>query len=288
MSQNIFITGTNSGFGRRIALSLARSGHQVFATMRDTAGRNAEAAKSLTEEGAGRVTVLELSMTDDASIQKAAAAALDKAGHIDVLVNNAGFSVLGLNETLTSEQLLHQYNVNVVGPHRVMRALLPSMRGQGKGLIIQISSGAGRCVFPIMGAYCSSKHALEALSESYRYELKGTGVEVVIVQPGGYATDFAKNVIIGAEQDRAAAYGPMANALQGMQQALENFTGPNGANPQAVVDVVARLVDTPAGARPPRVVIDPQFAPLTEAVNQAHAGVQRELLQALGMGGLAD
>lgn len=289
MSQNILVTGTNSGFGRLTTLTLAQKGHKVFATMRDVAGRNASVAAALEKEGGGNVHVVEMALTDDASVNAGARVALEKAGHIDVLVNNAGYSTMGLEETLTSEQLLEQYNVNVVGPHRVMRAVLPSMRARGKGLVVQISSGLGRYIFPFMGAYGSSKFALEALSEAYRYELKPIGIEVCIVQPGAFPTDIGKNSIVGKEQERAAGYGPMANGLEMMGKNLAAMlSGPSAPNPQDVADAVAGLVETPAGSRPARVVVDVHSGPMTETLNKAHAEIQKSLLDAFGMGMLAD
>jgi NAD(P)-dependent dehydrogenase (short-subunit alcohol dehydrogenase family) len=289
MSQNVFVTGTNSGFGRLITLTSARKGHTVFATMRDIEGRNAEAAKALAAEGGGKVTVLEMSATDEASVNKAVETALAKAGHIDVLVNNAGYSTLGLQETLTPEQLLHQFDVNVVGPHRVLRAVLPSMRARGKGFVVQLSSAVSRILFPVMGAYCSSKFALDALSEAYRYELKPTGVEVSIVQPGGFQTDFAKNIIAGKDAERAQGYGPMANGLEMMMKAFEQmFSGPNVPSPQLVADAIDALIDMPAGTRPAHLVVDPMMGPVIEALNKAHADTQKQVLAGIGMGMLAD
>jgi NAD(P)-dependent dehydrogenase (short-subunit alcohol dehydrogenase family) len=289
MSQNIFVTGTNSGFGRLITLTLARKGHQVFATMRDIEGRNAAAAKALADEGVGKVTVLEMEASNDASVEKAVSAALAKAGHIDVLVNNAGYSTLGLNETLTPDQLLHQYDVNVVGPHRVMRAVLPSMRARGKGLVVQISSTVGRVVFPIMGAYCSSKFAFESLSEAYRYELKPTGVEVTMVQPGAFPTEFTQKLIVGKDAERAQGYGPMANGVEMMMKTFEQMlSGPNVPSPQLVADAIDALVDMPAGSRPARVSVDPGMGAVVEGLNKAHSDVQKAVLTGLGMGMLAD
>ncbi len=290
MSQNVFVTGTNSGFGRLITLTLAKKGHQVFATMRDVAGRNAAAAEELTKAGEGRVHVLEMSPTDDASVARAVNAALEKAEHLDVVVNNAGYAVLGLEETLTSEQLLEQYNVNVVGPHRVLRAVLPSLRARGKGLIIQISSGVGRVVFPIMGAYCSSKFALEALSEAYRAELKPTGVELTLVQPGAYPTDFTKRLVVGADQERAQGYGPLVNGVEMISKNFEGmFSGDNVPNPQAVADAVATLVDAPTGSRPARQLVDNSpMGGMVDGLNKASAEVQKELLGAFGMSLLSD
>jgi len=289
MSQNVFVTGTNSGFGRLITLTLAQKGHTVYATMRDIAGRNAAAAAELTKLGEGRVHVLEMAATDDASVNKAVSTALEKAGHLDVVVNNAGYASLGLEETLTSAQLLQQFDVNLVGPHRVMRAALPSMRARGKGLVVNVSSVVGRIVFPVMGAYCASKFALEALSEAYRYELKPTGVELTLVEPGAFPTEFAQKLDVGAEAERAQGYGPLANATEMMGKSFEQmFSGPNVPQPQIVADAILALIETPAGSRPARVVVDPVSGAAAEALNKAHAEIQKAVLGNMGMGSMAD
>lgn len=289
MSQHILVTGTNSGFGRLTALTLANAGHRVFATMRDIAGRNAAVRADLEKAGNGNLEVVEMALGDDASVENAVKSVLEKVGHLDVVVNNAGYSVLGLEETLTSAQLAEQYNINVVGPHRVMRAALPSMRARGKGLIVQVSSGLGRYVFPVMGAYSSSKAALEALSDAYRYELKPVGIDVCIIQPGAYPTDIGKNSVVGGEQDRAAGYGPMAGALGMMQQNLANmFAGRTPPNPQDIADAVLKLVQADPGTRPGRVVVDTASGAMAETLNKAHTEIQNALLNAFGMGMLAD
>lgn len=288
MSQNIIVTGTNSGFGRLIAQTLASKGHQVFATMRDVAGRNAAVAAELTAAGEGRIHVVEMSPGNDSSVEQAVAAVLAQAGHIDVLVNNAGFATAGLAETLTSEQLLEQFNINVVGPHRTMRAVVPSMRARGKGLIIQISSGLGRIVFPLMGTYCSSKFALEALSESYRYELKPVGVEVSILQPGAFPTELAQHMMAGAEQERAQGYGPLANGLQMMGANFAAMFATNPPSPQLVADGVLSLVETPAGTRPARLVVDPISGTVVGALNKSIGELQKTALGFFNMGMLAD
>jgi NAD(P)-dependent dehydrogenase (short-subunit alcohol dehydrogenase family) len=288
MSQNIFVTGTNSGFGRLAVLSLAQKGHTVFATMRDVGGRNREAADAL-RKASDKIHVVEMEVTSDASVEGAVRAALEKVGHLDVVVNNAGFASLGLEETVTAEQLQKQFDTNVIGPQRVLRAALPGMKARGKGLIVQITSEVARIVFPFMGAYCASKAALEALSEAYRYELKPTGVELTMVQPGAFPTDFGKNILTGADAARAKGYGPLENGAQMMFKAFEQmFSGPVVPDPQLVADAVVALVDAPAGSRPARVVVDPISAAPTEALNKAHAEVQKALLNGFGMGGLAD
>src|SRR5690606_18405936 len=153
-AKNILITGTNSGFGRLTALSLAAKGHHVYATMRDVAGRNAAAAQELTAAAAdlpGTIDVVEMSLTSQESVDAAVQGGLARAGHLDVVVNNAGFATMGLSETVTDAQVLAQLDVNVVGPHRVLRAVLPGMRARRSGLIVHVSSGLGRLVFPGMG-----------------------------------------------------------------------------------------------------------------------------------------
>jgi NAD(P)-dependent dehydrogenase (short-subunit alcohol dehydrogenase family) len=295
MSLNVLVTGTNSGFGRLTAIALAQRGHQVFATMRDLHGRNRDAAEALRESGPvaqsnaiGGICVFEMEVTSDKSVDEAVAAVLKQAGHLDVVVNNAGFSTVGIEETVTSEQIQRLFDVNVVGSHRVTRAVLPSMKARGKGgLIVQISSALGRIVIPFMGAYCASKAAVESLFESYRYELRPTGIECTIVEPGAFPTEFTKNGTIGQDQDRAKGYGPLENGLQQMFAGLEQMlSGPNAPNPQLVADAIVKLVETPAGARPARVVVDPMTGQATEGLNHAHHEVQKAMLGGMGMGGL--
>jgi len=186
-SKVVVITGASSGFGRLTAEFLARQGHQVFATMRELAGRNAKAAEALRELGRReglKLQAAELDVTRDASVESCVRQVLAEAGRIDVLVNNAGFGYGGLQESFTSEQAQRIFDTNVVGAHRTIRAVLPQMHRQREGLLVQVSSGVGRVVLPGMGLYCASKFALEALSECYRYELAGSGIDVVCVQPG--------------------------------------------------------------------------------------------------------
>lgn len=290
MTQNILITGTSSGFGRLTALTLARQGHRVFATMRETAGRNRAAADQLRAlrlaEGL-RLEIVELELTDDASVAHAIAEVLERAGHLDVVVNNAGYAVLGLEETLAPGQLLAQLDVNLVGTQRILREVLPGMRGRGAGLLVHVSSGLGRLVLPLMGAYCASKAALEALVEAYRYELKPTGIESVIVQPGAFPTDFRRGIQPGVDQQRAAGYGPLAGALDQMGAMFDAMlTGPGAQDPQEVADAIAALIASPTGSRPDRVVVDRQNPDGVVALNRAHAEVQAGLLGGMGMVGL--
>ncbi len=279
---NILLTGTSTGFGKLTALSLSQRGHRVFATMRDPNGKNREHAAKLRE--AKGIDVLELDVTSDASVDEAVKAA----GPLDVVINNAGQSIIGLSETITPAQLLSLFDINVVGMQRVNRAVLPGMRERKSGLIVHVSSALGRWLMPIVGLYAATKFAVEALAETYRYDLKGTGVDSVIVQPGAYPTEFGSGHPFGADQDRAKSY-PLAGALDAfVQRGTAMKSSPSAPNPQDVADAIVALVETPAGKRPPRVTVDASNSPFTPKLNEAHAEVQRQLLQALGMSALAD
>ena len=150
--QVILITGSSTGFGRLFAETLARKGHTVFATMRDPGGRNAKNAaeiRTLAEKDSLPVHVLEMDVTDDASVERAVDAAVAKAGRIDVAVNNAGYYLSGLEEAVTTEQAQRLMDTNFIGPVRVNRAVLPHMRRQRSGVLIHVSSGAGRVILPL-------------------------------------------------------------------------------------------------------------------------------------------
>ncbi|HEV7834191.1 MAG TPA: SDR family NAD(P)-dependent oxidoreductase [Caballeronia sp.] len=125
-------------------------------------------------------------MTNDASVERAVTSVLAQAGRIDVLVNNAGSGLAGISETFTTDQMRALFDVNVFGIQRMLRAVLPSLRGQGEGLVVNIGSILGRVIFPFFGLYGTSKFTIEALSDSYRYELSQLGVDVVLVQPSNY------------------------------------------------------------------------------------------------------
>jgi NAD(P)-dependent dehydrogenase (short-subunit alcohol dehydrogenase family) len=284
----ILVTGSNSGFGRLTSLALARKGHTVFATMREPAAKNQAAAadlRGIADQEKLALRVLELDVTETASVDNAIAAA----GPLDVVVNNAGYAINGLAETATPDQYLRELDTNVVGPHRVNRAVLPGMRERRAGLIIQVSSGLGRILLPFVGIYASTKWAVEALAETYRAELKPTGVEMTIVQPGAFPTSFTQASIEGADKARAAGYGPLADGMSRMNAFLEQlFAIPDGPNPQEVADAIVALVETPAGKRPPRVVVDRFNGDGARSLNDAHAAVQKGLLAGMGMPFLAD
>jgi len=180
------VTGASSGIGRATALLLARSGYHVFATARSQAGED-----SLRADTAGLpVEILRLDLADEAGASRVIQEILLRAGRIDVLVNNAGYAKLGAVEDLPRADLRHQFEVNVFGAMQLCREVLPTMRAQHSGRIVNVSSLAGKVSLPLMGAYCASKFALEAFSDALRAEVKPAGVRVAIVEPGPVATNF--------------------------------------------------------------------------------------------------
>src|SRR2546421_7285036 len=203
MSKTILITGTSSGFGRDTAETLHRAGHTVYASMRAAQGKNREAADALRKLG---VKTVELDVSDDASVEAGVKTVLTEAGKIDVLVNNAGIASAGVTEAFTTEQAKAIFDTNVTGLLRVTLAVLPSMPQQHDGLIINIGSILGRVTFPFIGIYGASKFAVEALTDSLRYEVSQLGVEVVAVQPSGDPTNFFAHIPTPAGTEGTQAY----------------------------------------------------------------------------------
>lgn len=180
------VTGCSSGIGRATALLLARSGYRVFATV-----RSADDESSLHREARDLpLEVLRLDMRNEAAVHACVREVMDRAGRIDALVNNAGFAQLGAVEDLSATVLRRQFDVNVFGPIQLCQEVVPIMRAQGSGRIVNVSSLAGRISTPFLGAYCASKFALEAFSDSLRVETRSAGIHVVLVEPGPVITRF--------------------------------------------------------------------------------------------------
>lgn len=280
MSKSILITGASTGFGRDTAETLALAGHRVFATMRDIHGRNSAHTKALEAKG---IHVEEIDVTSDASVEKGVKTVLEQAGRLDVLVNNAGIGGLDISESFTTDQVRHMYDVNVFGIHRMLRATLPTLRKQGDGLVVNIGSVLGRLTSPFFGLYGSTKFALEALSDTFRYEISPFGVDLVLVQPGSYPTSIVDNALLPDDKECIASYGEIA-AIPGKILAARaaSFQGENARDPHEVAVVVADLVQMPSGTRPPRVVV--AKSPAAEALNQAAQAAQAQFLGAFGLG----
>ncbi len=200
---NVLITGCSSGFGYEAALVFARHGDRVFATMRDVA-KGAELERTARAEGL-RLEVVRLDVCDPASIAEALERAR-AAGPLDVLVNNAGIELRSPIEDASDADVHRQFDTNVYGPLRLIRAVLPEMRARRRGTIVNVSSIAGIVARPYGGLYAASKHALEAISEALHLEVQPFGVRVVLIEPGQYATQLADNAIRGSGFTEASPY----------------------------------------------------------------------------------
>ena len=282
MPKTILVTGASSGFGRLICETLAGSGHTVFASMRQTGAKNRAHAAALRNRG---LHVVDLDVTDTNSVETAIAGILSSHGPIDVLVNNAGVASAGVSEGFSDRQVNALFDVNVTGLHRVTRAVLPAMRQQGRGLVINIGSILGRVTFPFFGIYGASKFAVEALTDSYRYELSQLGVDVCLIQPSAYPTQMYASAGQPEDDRRAASYGETGKIPAAMfDHFMTMLSGTDAPNPQDIADAVANLVAQPAGQRPARVVVGTPFG--ADAVNAATAPVQSGTVDALGLGHL--
>lgn len=284
MKKVILITGASSGFGRDTAETLAAAGYKVFAGVRDMAGRNRAVTDTLRVKG---IEPIALDVTSDASVNTAIAAVLAKSGgKLDVVINNAGIASAGVSESFTPEQLRDLFEVNVFGIQRVLRAVLPTLRKQGDGLVINTGSILGRVTFPFFGLYGASKFAVEAMTDSYRYELSQLGVDVVLVQPSAYPTNMYASAQQPSDEARGTAYGEIG-AIPGkmFETFMGMFAATNAPNPHDVAEAIVTLVATPKGQRPDRIVVGQSFG--SDAINAATAPVQRQVVEGLGLGGLA-
>ena len=289
MEQTILVTGSTSGFGRLTVETLARQGYRVFAGMRAAAGKNAPAAeelRALAQREQLALHIVEIDVTDDASVERAIAAIIETSGRLDVVVNNAGVSYSGPLEAFTLEQVRQQFEINVFSVLRVNRAALPQMRKQGSGLLLQIGSIAGRLGMPFLGLCGATKFALEGLTESYHYELAPFGIDAAILEPGTFPTTISANRQVAADAERFTLY----------QAGIDAFTAPFYAenrsatppDPQEVADAVARVIAQPAGERPLRTIVATvaqRQAP--QALNEAATQAMHSFLEALHIPGAA-
>jgi NAD(P)-dependent dehydrogenase (short-subunit alcohol dehydrogenase family) len=262
MAKTLVITGCSSGFGKLLAITLARRGERVYASMRGTQGKNAGVAAEMRELAASEgidLRVLELDVTSTASVDAAAAAVIAESGAPDVVVNNAGVMYTGFTEAFTADEFTDQLDVNVVGIHRAGRAFLPAMRARGCGLIVNLSSIAGRLSAPFFGIYHASKWAVEGYSMALRGELASSGIDVVVVEPGPFQTAlFDISPQPADAEGRIASYPQVAHdAYKGVGAAFDAMFSDPGTptDPAMVVGQMIALIDTPAGQRPFRTVV---------------------------------
>ncbi|WP_166653534.1 SDR family oxidoreductase [Paraburkholderia flava] len=264
MSKVIVVTGASSGFGRLSAEALAKAGHTVYASMRNTTGRNAPVVEQMAawskEHGVDLRTV-EMDVQSQDSVDAGVAKVIADAGRIDVLMHNAGHMAFGPAESFTPEQYAHLYDVNVLSTQRVNRAVLPHMRSRGQGLLVWVSSSSSAGgTPPYLAPYFAAKAAMDAIAVQYARELSRWGIETSIIVPGAFTsgTNHFAHSGVPADTARAAEYdaGPYAGFGEQVQKAFAEIVPPDadvGLVAEAIVDVVAK----PFGTRPFRVHIDP-------------------------------
>ncbi|MDR3679192.1 MAG: SDR family oxidoreductase [Flavipsychrobacter sp.] len=280
----ILITGTSSGFGWLAANSCAAAGHKVYATMRDTKGRNADKANILAQHE--NIEILDVDVTDAKTVNDAITTIIDKEGRLDVVVNNAGIYAVGIAETFTEEDVTNIMDVDVIGTWRTIRAALPQMRKQGDGLIINISSVAGRFSFPFQTIYNGAKFAVEGLTEGLHYEVRQLGVDVVMIQPGAFPTDVWGKIMAGSDNSVVTGYGDLANVPEQIGTSISQMFAAMKPNPQLVATSILDLIDTPKGKRPLRTVVDPVTGNFSETANQQVKMQYDNFLTAFGMQGM--
>src|SRR6202048_2062137 len=292
MKKVIVIAGASSGFGALTARALARAGHTIYASMRETTGRNAsqvEGAKKFSEENGVDLRTIELDVASQESVDAAIHQIVKDDGRIDVLIHNAGHMVFGPAEAFTPEQLAELYDVNVLSTQRVNRAALPQLRKQKNGLVVWVSSSsAAGGTPPYLAPYFAAKAGMDALAVVYARELTRWGIETSIIVPGAFTggTNHFAHAGSPADQERVAEYeaGPYKGFADDI---LKGFTAivPPEADVSAVAEAIVKVVDTPFGKRPFRVHVDPAQDG-AEVVNAVSDRVRAELLRRIGLGDL--
>lgn len=258
MSKTIFITGTSTGFGKLMTITLSKAGHTIIAGMRETRGKNEAISRELS--ALPNVDVVDIDVTDDQSVRQAFQYALKKHNTIDVLVNNAGMAGFGLVEAYSIDQIKKLFEVNFFGIIRTYQAILPAMRKAKSGLIINLTSGASGHAMPFMGPYLASKFGVEAITEAIQGELAQFNIENVTIQPGVYPTEMNTGSKAGVPADKTEIikeYDPVAtemfNAIgAGLFGKMAEFK----MDPQVIADGVLNLINMKSGTRPLRYPLD--------------------------------
>jgi NAD(P)-dependent dehydrogenase (short-subunit alcohol dehydrogenase family) len=288
----IVITGASSGFGALAARALARAGHTVYASMRETTGRNAPqvaAAQTYAADHGVDLRTIELDVASEASAAAAIEQIIAAHGRLDVVIHNAGHMVFGPAEAFTPEQLAELYDVNVLSTQRVNRAALPQLRKQRRGLVIWVSSSSSAGgTPPYLAPYFAAKAGMDALAVVYARELTRWGIETSILVPGAFTggTNHFAHAGSPADKARAAEYeaGPYAGFADEVRKGFASIV-PADADVSAVAEAIVRVVETPFGRRPFRVHVDPTQDG-AEVVNAVSDRVRAELLRRIGLGDL--
>lgn len=292
MAKTILVTGASSGFGALAARALAEGADTVFASMRETTGRNAKAvadAAAWAGEHGRDLRTLELDVLSEDSCRAAVEAITDACGRLDVIVHNAGHMVLGPSEAFTPEQMMEQYDVNVLGAHRLNRAALPDMRARGEGLLVWVGSSSTRGgTPPWLGPYFAAKAAMDSLAVCQAGELSLWGIETAIVVPGAYTSGTNHFEHAGRPDDKevANAYeaGPYAGFEDRMGRGMAVLDPPD-MDAADVGRAIAAVVAAPRGRRPFRTHVG-TGADGAHAVNPVADRVREDFLHRAGLGDL--
>ncbi len=285
----VLVTGAGSGIGRAIAQVLARAGHCVYASMRLTpehGGPRADEVRRLAESERVDLHVIDLDVLSEASCRAAVDQVVAEQGRLDVVVNNAGMLMVGITEAFAPEQLAQAFDTNAISWLRVNRAALPTMRRQGRGVLVYVSSTTAHIFEPFMGPYVASKAAGEALAEVMGFEVSGFGIESVIVVPGAFTsgTEHFAHAHTPANVSVVAQYGDLPRRAGSMGSRLEAIDAAHGGalDVSAVGDAVRRALDMPHGERPARIVVDAQQKGVEE-LNALHRAKQAPFFRELGI-----
>jgi NAD(P)-dependent dehydrogenase (short-subunit alcohol dehydrogenase family) len=258
--RSILITGCSSGFGEASALAFARRGDQVFAGLRNLS--RGDDLLSVAQAERLPIEPVQLDICDQASIEAGVGQVIKRAGHVDVLLNNAGVAGGGPVEELPEETIRQLFETNTMGALRMIRAVLPSMRERGRGSIVNVSSASARASGPLLGAYAASKAALESFVEALFFEVMDFGISVALIEAGVYRTKIGQN---------ARRHEPPANSPYGdlMERVAASRPRPEDAgDPDEVVETILRAADSPVEARRLRWVVGSH----TEALIDAREG----------------
>ena len=292
MKNIIVISGASSGFGALAARALAKAGHTVYASMRETNGRNAsqvEDAKKFAKDNSVDLRTIELDVASQAPVDAAIQQIIAENKRLDVVIHNAGHMVFGPAEAFTPEQLAELYDVNVLSTQRLNRAALPQLRKQKTGLVVWVSSSsAAGGTPPYLAPYFAAKAGVDAMAVVYARELTRWGIETSIIVPGAFTggTNHFAHAGSPADKARVAEYdaGPYAGFGDQVRKGFASIVPPD-ADASAVADAIVKVVDTPFGKRPFRVHIDPTQDG-AEVVNAVSDRVRAELLRRIGLADL--
>lgn len=284
MKQKIIVTGASGAFGSLACKLLIENGYEVVGTMRSTSGKNENVAQELKAVG---VHLVELDVTDEKSVNAGITEAIQLLGGLDIVFNNAGIGANGILEAFSAEEMQHVFDVNVFGVQRLMRAVLPNFRKQGKGTIVHTSSCIGRVTTPFLAAYSASKYALESLAEGYRAELSGFGIESCIIEPGGMPTEFMDAMLKPSDTQRASQYGEMAKAPEASISGYVQYIESNPMQrPERVAEALVALLEIPFGEKPFRTVVD--FSGLKEPIEAYNRALEETTVGIYTANGVAN